>query len=278
MRVARPNVAVRQSNIPTCRRECACSWRTLPAVHGDMTRLRARRAGALVPRYLRLLREITITRSSYGGARGVTYAEDHVARTIGICRVPAGSGNRCRRRVRPSKGDDGGRRDAMGMAGTARPTRRELLGEIWDVVTDLPILLTAPLYRRWHLHWARRRPRSPRFYQVMRWYRTRSSKRPGRYRSMPHPRRSGHGWCRSGVSAPASTAMTCSTTSRTRAQPRSPLRASLQGGHTQLRTRVVFVGRSVTGLDRPTFRGHFLIALPKPAVEQIQHVSEALAR
>ena len=39
------------------------------------------------------------------------------------------------------------------MAGTARPTRRELLGEIWDVVTDLPILLTAPLYRRWHLHW-----------------------------------------------------------------------------------------------------------------------------
>jgi hypothetical protein len=34
----------------------------------------------------------------------------------------------------------------------------------------------------------------------------------------------------------------------------------------------------VAGLDRPTFRGHFLIALPKPAVEQIQHVSEALAR
>jgi hypothetical protein len=41
----------------------------------------------------------------------------------------------------------------MEMAGTARPTRRELLGEIRDVVTDLPIFLTSPLYRRWHLHW-----------------------------------------------------------------------------------------------------------------------------
>src|SRR5207344_1788943 len=26
-------------------------------------------------------------------------------------------------------------------------------GEIRDVVTDLPIFLTAPLYRRWHLRW-----------------------------------------------------------------------------------------------------------------------------
>jgi len=41
----------------------------------------------------------------------------------------------------------------MEMAATARPTRRELLGEIRDVVTDLPVFLTAPLYRRWHLHW-----------------------------------------------------------------------------------------------------------------------------
>jgi hypothetical protein len=39
------------------------------------------------------------------------------------------------------------------MAGTARPTRRELLGEIRDVVTNFSILLTAPLYRRWRLHW-----------------------------------------------------------------------------------------------------------------------------
>ena len=41
----------------------------------------------------------------------------------------------------------------MEMASNARPTRRELLGEIRDVVTDLPIFLTAPLYRRWHLRW-----------------------------------------------------------------------------------------------------------------------------
>jgi len=34
-----------------------------------------------------------------------------------------------------------------------RPTPTELLGEIWHVVQDLPVFLTAPLYRRWHLRW-----------------------------------------------------------------------------------------------------------------------------
>jgi hypothetical protein len=34
----------------------------------------------------------------------------------------------------------------------------------------------------------------------------------------------------------------------------------------------------VTGLDRPTVSGHVLVPLPKPAVEQIQYVSEALPR
>ena len=36
---------------------------------------------------------------------------------------------------------------------TARPTSRELFGEIRDVVVDVPVFLTAPLYRRWHLRW-----------------------------------------------------------------------------------------------------------------------------
>jgi len=31
--------------------------------------------------------------------------------------------------------------------------RRELFEEIGNVVHDLPAFLTAPLYRRWHLHW-----------------------------------------------------------------------------------------------------------------------------
>ena len=31
--------------------------------------------------------------------------------------------------------------------------RRELLDQIGDVVHDLPAFLTAPLYRKWHLHW-----------------------------------------------------------------------------------------------------------------------------
>jgi hypothetical protein len=29
----------------------------------------------------------------------------------------------------------------------------QLLGEIWAVAQDLPLFLTAPLYRRWHLRW-----------------------------------------------------------------------------------------------------------------------------
>lgn len=33
------------------------------------------------------------------------------------------------------------------------PTGRELLVEVRNVVADLPVFLTAPLYRRWHLHW-----------------------------------------------------------------------------------------------------------------------------
>jgi hypothetical protein len=39
------------------------------------------------------------------------------------------------------------------MVGTARPTGRELINEIRSVLRDLPIFLTAPFYRRWHLHW-----------------------------------------------------------------------------------------------------------------------------
>jgi hypothetical protein len=39
------------------------------------------------------------------------------------------------------------------MADVARPTKQELAAEIGDVVCDLPVFLTAPLYRRWHLHW-----------------------------------------------------------------------------------------------------------------------------
>ena len=36
---------------------------------------------------------------------------------------------------------------------TSRPTSRELIHEIRTVAEDLPLFLTAPLYRRWHLRW-----------------------------------------------------------------------------------------------------------------------------
>jgi hypothetical protein len=38
-------------------------------------------------------------------------------------------------------------------ASTPRPTRRELAHEFGTVAADLPLLLTAPLYRPWHLRW-----------------------------------------------------------------------------------------------------------------------------
>jgi hypothetical protein len=38
-------------------------------------------------------------------------------------------------------------------ASPSRPTGRELLAEIRDVLVDLPIFLTAPFYRGWHLRW-----------------------------------------------------------------------------------------------------------------------------
>jgi hypothetical protein len=34
-----------------------------------------------------------------------------------------------------------------------RPTPPQLFTETWHVVQDLPVFLTAPLYRRWHLRW-----------------------------------------------------------------------------------------------------------------------------
>ena len=30
---------------------------------------------------------------------------------------------------------------------------RGLTGQVGSVLADLPVFLTAPLYRRWHLHW-----------------------------------------------------------------------------------------------------------------------------
>jgi hypothetical protein len=36
---------------------------------------------------------------------------------------------------------------------TPRPSKRELRREMASVAADLPLLLTAPLYRRWHLRW-----------------------------------------------------------------------------------------------------------------------------
>ena len=35
----------------------------------------------------------------------------------------------------------------------SKPSRSELFHEIADVAQDLPAFLTAPLYRKWHLHW-----------------------------------------------------------------------------------------------------------------------------
>ena len=39
------------------------------------------------------------------------------------------------------------------MSGSAGPTRGQLAAEIRSVLSDLPIFVTSPLYRRWHLRW-----------------------------------------------------------------------------------------------------------------------------
>jgi hypothetical protein len=38
-------------------------------------------------------------------------------------------------------------------AAPRHPDMPDLMAEIWHVVQDLPVFLTAPLYRRWHLRW-----------------------------------------------------------------------------------------------------------------------------
>ena len=39
------------------------------------------------------------------------------------------------------------------MVEAAKPSMRELLAEVADVIHDLPAFMTAPLYRKWHRHW-----------------------------------------------------------------------------------------------------------------------------
>jgi hypothetical protein len=39
------------------------------------------------------------------------------------------------------------------VAVTSMPNRRQMLTEIANVAHDLPVFLTAPLYRPWHLQW-----------------------------------------------------------------------------------------------------------------------------
>jgi hypothetical protein len=43
--------------------------------------------------------------------------------------------------------------DVAEMADVARPTQRQIVSELGDVLHDFPAFLTAPLYRRWHLRW-----------------------------------------------------------------------------------------------------------------------------
>jgi len=39
------------------------------------------------------------------------------------------------------------------MVEAVRPTTRQVVAEVGDVVHDLPVPVTAPLYRRWHRYW-----------------------------------------------------------------------------------------------------------------------------
>ncbi len=39
------------------------------------------------------------------------------------------------------------------MSGAGRPPWRGVIGQVGGVVADLPVFITSPLYRRWHLRW-----------------------------------------------------------------------------------------------------------------------------
>jgi hypothetical protein len=68
-----------------------------------------------------------------------------------------------------------------GAARTSRvPTAPELLKEAWHVAEDLPLFLTAPLYRRWHLHWGATPAEARRRCPVTISCRARSTGQPGR--------------------------------------------------------------------------------------------------
>jgi hypothetical protein len=97
-------------------------------------------------------------------------------------------------------------------AALRRPPVHELRTEIWRVVEDLPVFLTAPLFRRWHLHWGATAAEA-------------AAELPGdtlvpaaQYRATraitvdaPRPVPCGRGWFRSAACAAASTATTWTT-------------------------------------------------------------------
>ena len=96
-----------------------------------------------------------------------------------------------------------------------RPKQRQIVSEPGDVLHDLPAFLTAPLYRRWHLHWGATPAEAAASLPGDSLLPRAQFKSTGPSRSTPRQHASGRGWCRSAACAPVSTATTCSTTSAT---------------------------------------------------------------
>ena len=54
----------------------------------------------------------------------------------------------------PQRAVDPARRErGHHLRAASRPVGRSLLGQVGSVLADLPLFMTAPLYRRWHLQW-----------------------------------------------------------------------------------------------------------------------------
>ena len=66
---------------------------------------------------------------------------------FGLCSVPRGVG-RLSSAVSVAAAED-----VTDVYHGARPTLSQLVDELVDVLRDLPVLLSAPLYRSWHLRW-----------------------------------------------------------------------------------------------------------------------------
>jgi hypothetical protein len=85
--------------------------------------------------------------------------------------------------------------------------------KVWPVIQDLPLFLTAPVYRRWHLTWGATDDEAAASMPGDDMYPTPSTRQRGPSPSMNRRGLCGYGWSRWVAGGPVFTATTCWITS-----------------------------------------------------------------